>query len=96
MELPEVEAVGFGYGTPVEMLTNQTTTADDGTVVSIRQLIGDSCFFNILNIHPEKTYSEDGWGVNHQLLRQFGKSDDTKEQEGRRGHEESDPRTHRS
>ena len=58
MELPEVEAVGFGYGTPVEMLTNQTTTADDGTVVSIRQLIGDSCFFNILNIHPEKTYSD--------------------------------------
>ena len=79
MELPEVDAVGFGYGTPVGGLTNQTTTADDGTVVSIRFLIGDSCFFNILNIHPEKTYSEDGWGVNHQLLRQFGKSDDTKE-----------------
>ena len=79
MELPEVEDVGFGYGTPVGGLTNQTTTADDGTVVSIRFLIGDSCFFNILNIHPEKIYSEDGWGVNHQLLRQFGKSDDTKE-----------------
>ena len=79
MELPEVESVGFGYGTPVEGLENQTTTADDGTVVSIRFLIGDSCFFNILNIHPEKINSEDGWGVNHQLLRQFGKSDDTKE-----------------
>ena len=36
MELPEVEAVGFGYGTPLEGLENQTTTADDGTVVSIR------------------------------------------------------------
>ena len=47
-------------------------------MVSIRFLIGDSCFFNILNIHPEKIYSEDGLGVNHQLLRQFGKSDDTK------------------
>ena len=44
--------------------------------MSQRLLIGDSCFFNILNIHPEKIYSEDGWGVNHQLLRQFGKSDD--------------------
>ena len=48
----------------------------DGTVISQRLLIGDSCFFNTFNIHPEKTYSEDGWGVNHQLLRQFGKNDD--------------------
>ena len=76
LALPEVEAVGFGYGTPVEGLENQTVQADDGTVVSQRLLIGDSCFFNILNIHPEKTYSDDGWGVNHQLLRQFGKRDD--------------------
>ena len=38
--------------------------------------MGDSCFFNILNIQPERTYSDDGWGVNHQLLRQFGKRDD--------------------
>ena len=74
--MPEVEAVGFGYGTPVEGLENQTVSADDGTVVSQRLLMGDSCFYNILNIHPEKTYSEDGWGVNHQLLRQFGKRDD--------------------
>ena len=76
LTLPEVESVGFGYGTPLEGLENQTVQADDGTVVSQRLLIGDSCFFNILNIHPEKTYSEDGWGVNHQLLRQFGKRDD--------------------
>ena len=76
LALPEVEAVGFGYGTPVEGLENQTVQADDGTVVSQRLLIGDSCFFNILNIHPEKTYTDDGWGVNHQLLRQFGKRDD--------------------
>ena len=76
LALPEVEEVGFGYGTPLEGLENQTVSADDGTVVSQRLLIGDSCFFNILNIHPEKIYSEDGWGVNHQLLRQFGKSDD--------------------
>ena len=74
--LPEVEAVGFGYGTPLEGLENQTVSADDGTVVSMRLLMGDSCFFNILNIHPERTYSDDGWGVNHQLLRQFGKRDD--------------------
>ena len=78
LELPEVEAVGFGYGTPIEGLENQTVSADDGTVVSQRLLIGDSCFFNILNIHPEKVYSDRGWGVNHQLLRQFGKSDDTR------------------
>ena len=76
LSLPEVEAVGFGYGTPLEGLENQTVQADDGTVVSQRLLMGDSCFFNILNIHPEKTYSDDGWGVNHQLLRQFGKRDD--------------------
>ena len=76
LALPEVEAVGFGYGTPLEGLENQTVQADDGTVVSMRLLMGDSCFFNILNIHPERTYSEDGWGVNHQLLRQFGKRDD--------------------
>ncbi|MBR1414911.1 MAG: ABC transporter permease [Prevotella sp.] len=76
LTLPEVEVVGFGYGTPVEGLENQTVQADDGTVVSQRLLIGDSCFFNILNIHPEKTYADDGWGVNHQLLRQFGKRDD--------------------
>ena len=76
LALPEVESVGFGYGTPVEGLENQTVQADDGTVVSQRLLIGDSCFFNILNIHPEKTYADDGWGVNHQLLRQFGKRDD--------------------
>ena len=76
LALPEVEAVGFGYGTPLEGLENQTTSADDGTVVSQRLLMGDSCFFNILNIHPEKTYSENGWGVNHQLLRQFSKKDD--------------------
>ena len=74
--LPEVEAVGFGYGTPLEGLENQTVQADDGTVVSQRLLMGDSCFFNILNIHPEKTYAKEGWGVNHQLLRQFGKRDD--------------------
>ena len=75
LALPEVEAVGFGYGTPLEGLENWTISAD-GAVISQRLLIGDSCFFNTLNIHPEKTYSEDGWGVNHQLLRQFGKNDD--------------------
>ena len=75
MALPEVESVGFGYGTPLEGLENWTISAD-GAVISQRLLIGDSCFFNTLNIHPEKTYSEDGWGVNHQLLRQFGKNDD--------------------
>ena len=75
LALPEVETVGFGYGTPLEGLENQTISAD-GAVISQRLLIGDSCFFNTLNIHPEKTYSEDGWGVNHQLLRQFGKNDD--------------------
>ena len=76
LEIPEVEAVGYGFGTPVEMLENQTVSADDGTVVSMRFLIGDSCFYNILNIHPEKTYTDKGGGVNHQLLRQFGKHDD--------------------
>ena len=76
LEIPEVEAVGYGFGTPVEMLENQTVSADDGTVVSMRFLIGDSCFYNILNIHLEKTYTDKGWGVNHQLLRQFGKHDD--------------------
>ena len=76
LALPEVEAVGYGYGTPLEGLENQTVSADDGTVVSQRLLMGDSCFFNILNIHPEKTYSDHGWGVNHQLLRQFSKKDD--------------------
>ena len=59
-ELPEVETVGFGYGTPLEMLENQTVAADDGAVVSMRLLIGDSCFFNILNIHPEKIYTDGG------------------------------------
>jgi putative ABC transport system permease protein len=76
LAIPEVEAVGYGYGTPVEGLENNTTTADDGTVVSMRYLIGDSCFYNILNIHPERTYTDKGLGVNHQLLRQFGKRDD--------------------
>jgi len=79
LQLPEVDAVGFGYGTPLNFLENNTTQADDGTVVSMRYLMGDSCFFNILNIHPEKTYVNEGIGVNHQLLRQFGKSDDTRE-----------------
>ena len=76
LALPEVEAVGFGYGTPLEGLENMTVSADDGTVVSQRLLMGDSCFYNILNIHPEKTYANHGVGVNHQLLRQFGKHDD--------------------
>jgi len=76
LALPEVEAVGFGYGTPLEGLENMTVSADDGTVVSQRLLMGDSCFYNILNIHPEKTYTNHGVGVNHQLLRQFGKHDD--------------------
>lgn len=76
LALPEVEAVGFGFGTPINGLENQTVSADDGTVVSLRLLIGDSCFFRILNIHPEKTYTDRGVGVNHQLLRQFGKRDD--------------------
>ncbi len=76
LSLPEVEAVGYGYGTPVEGLENQTVSSDEGVVVSQRLLMGDSCFFNILNVHPEKTYTDDGWGVNYQLLRQFGKRDD--------------------
>ena len=79
LQLPEVDAVGYGYGTPLDFLENNTTQADDGTVVSMRYFMGDSCFFNILNIHPERTYSDRGVGVNHQLLRQFGKSDDAKE-----------------
>ena len=78
LSLPEVETVGYGYGTPIEFLENQTVSSDEGAVVSIRLLMGDSCFFNILNIHPETTYSESGMGVNHQLLRQFGKRDDDK------------------
>ena len=78
MKLPEVDAVGYGFGTPVEALENNTCQAEDGTVVSIRLLMGDTCFFNILKIHPEKTYTEPkggnyGTGVNHQLLRQFGR-----------------------
>ena len=79
LQMPEVDGVGYGYGTPLDFLENNTTQADDGTVVSMRYFMGDSCFFNILNIHPEKTYSDNGVGVNHQLLRQFGKSDDAKE-----------------
>lgn len=79
LQMPEVDGVGYGYGTPLDFLENNTTQADDGTVVSMRYFMGDSCFFNILNIHPEKTYSDTGVGVNHQLLRQFGKSDDAKE-----------------
>ena len=79
LELPEVEAVGFGFGTPVQRLENNTTSADDGTVVSQSFMMGDSTFYNILNIHPEKVYSDDGVGVNHQLLRQFGVSDDARE-----------------
>lgn len=86
MKLPEVEAVGYGYGTPLNYLENHTTQADDGSVVSLSYFMGDSCFFNILNIHPEKTYSDDGIGVNHQLLRQFGKSDDAREIVTTRGH----------
>ena len=76
LALPEVEAVGFGFGTPINGLENQTVSADDGTVVSQRLLMGDSCFYNILNIHPDRTYNENGLGVNYQLLRQFGKHDD--------------------
>lgn len=76
LALPEVEAVGFGFGTPINGLENQTVSADDGTVVSQRLLMGDSCFYNILNIHPDRTYNDDGLGVNYQLLRQFGKHDD--------------------
>ncbi len=79
LQMPEVDGVGYGYGTPLDFLENNTTQADDGKVVSMRYFMGDSCFFNILNIHPEKTYSDTGVGVNHQLLRQFGKSDDAKE-----------------
>lgn len=86
LQMPEVDAVGFGYGTPLDFLENNTTQADDGTVVSMRYLMGDSCFFNILNLHPEKTYSDNGVGVNHQLLRQFGKSDDTREIVSTSGH----------
>ena len=86
MKLPEVEAVGYGYGTPLNYLENHTTQADDGSVVSLSCFMGDSCFFNILNIHPEKTYSDMGVGVNHQLLRQFGMSDDAKEIVTTRGH----------
>ncbi len=76
LALPEVEAVGFGFGTPINGLENQTVSADDGTVVSQRLLMGDSCFYNILNIHPDRTYNDNGLGVNYQLLRQFGKHDD--------------------
>ena len=84
LELPEVEAVGFGYGTPVQRLENNTTSAADGTVVSQQFMMGDSTFYNILNIHPEKDYG-DGVGVNHQLLRQFGVSDDVREVEMKNG-----------
>lgn len=80
MQLPEVEAVGYGYGTPLHYLENNTCQAVDGMVVSLRMLMGDSCFFNILNIHPEKVYTDqtdnnDFVAVNHQLLRQFGLKD---------------------
>lgn len=80
LQLPEVEAVGYGYGTPLEFLENNTCQSVDGNVVSLRVLMGDSCFFNILNIHPEKIYTDqtddrDYVGVNHQLLRQFGNRD---------------------
>ena len=84
MSLPEVEAVGFGYGTPIEGLENNTTTAPDGTVVSQRYLMGDSTFFNILGIRPDRVYGDErnirhAAAVNHQLLRQAGLSDDARE-----------------
>ena len=80
MQLPEVEAVGYGYGTPLNYLENNTCQSTEGNVVSLRLFMGDSCFFNILNIHPEKTYTDqtdddEFVAVNHQLLRQFGKRD---------------------
>ena len=82
--LAEVEAVGFGYGTPIEGLENNTTTAPDGTVVSQRYLMGDSTFFNILSIHPDRVYGDErniraAAAVNYQLLRQAGLSDDARE-----------------
>ena len=84
MKLPEVEAVGFGYGTPIEGLENQTTKAADGTVVSTRLVMGDSCFFGILGIRPEASYGESvgeevNVGVNRQLLRQMGLPDSATE-----------------
>ncbi|MBP3248722.1 MAG: ABC transporter permease, partial [Prevotella sp.] len=47
LQMPEVDGVGYGYGTPLDFLENNTTQADDGTVVSMRYFMGDSCFFNI-------------------------------------------------
>ena len=84
MSLAEVEAVGFGYGTPIEGLENNTTTAPDGTVVSQRYLLGDSTFFNILGIRPNCVYGDErniraAAAVNYQLLRQAGLSDDARE-----------------
>ena len=84
MSMAEVEAVGFGYGTPIEGLENNTTTAPDGTVLSQRYLMGDSTFFNILGIRPDRVYGDErnirrAAAVNHQLLRQAGLSDDARE-----------------
>ena len=84
MSLAEVEAVGFGYGTPIEGLENQTTTAPDGTVVSQRYLMGDSTFFSILGIRPDRIYGDErnishAAAVNYQLLRQAGLSDNARE-----------------
>ncbi|MCQ2226836.1 MAG: ABC transporter permease [Bacteroidales bacterium] len=62
LALPEVESVGMGYSTPMSWLENQTMNADDGTVVSLRIMMGDSAMFNILNIHPCEEFEKDDPG----------------------------------
>ncbi|MCQ2202977.1 MAG: hypothetical protein MJZ15_00895 [Bacteroidales bacterium] len=81
--LPEVESVGMGYSTPMSWLENQTMNAEDGTVVSLRILMGDSAMFNMLEIYPCEEFEKDDPGngvvcVNRYLYKLMHLPDDAR------------------
>lgn len=83
LNLPEVESVGLDYSTPLSYLENQTNNAADGTVVSLRVMMGDTAMYNILGIHPIVEYEKSELGngvvgVNKYLLRLLNLSDDAR------------------
>lgn len=77
--LSEVESVGLGYSTPVNWLENTCLPYED-QMISFSIMHGDSAYYNILDYHPiEDRKLQKGYGLNRQVFRTLGISEQTDE-----------------
>lgn len=68
-QLPEVEAVALGCGTPYNRGNNNTIQYGPDRMVSFQIFIGDSVYFRMFGLERLRDNHTEGWAINQHALR---------------------------